>query len=183
MHDLYEGIHRYNMGCIINKLILEGHFTLEHLNSRIKYFNYDLCEKNVPPPIKCKHLKNGYIICSAAEMLCLVRNFRFIVGDLVPKENLTWSFYLVLLEITDLLTSLKITKQSLTLLKTLIEEHNSMYIHIFKEKLKPKHHFLLFYPDIFKNGPPYPISCMRFGAKHKELFFSKGISYKGPLSD
>lgn len=68
MHDLYEGVLRYDMANIISKLIHLKYFTLESLNFKIKYNLYDPHEKNIPPAIKESHLKNGNIICSAAEM-------------------------------------------------------------------------------------------------------------------
>lgn len=45
-----------------------------------------------------------------------------------------------------------------------------MYINLFNENLKPKHHFLIHYPRIIKLiGPVSLLSSMRFEAKHKEL--------------
>jgi len=53
-------------------------------------------------------------------------------------------------------------------LKYLISEHHDMYLSLFNS-LKPKHHFLLHYPNIIlKTGPLIYLSCMRFEAKHKE---------------
>lgn len=40
MHDLYEGICRYDMSKIINSLIKEKCFSLKILNNRIRYFNH-----------------------------------------------------------------------------------------------------------------------------------------------
>jgi len=55
-------------------------------------------------------------------------------------------------------------------LKYLISEHHDMYLSLFNSSLKPKHHFLLHYPNIIlKAGPLIYLSCMRFEAKHKEL--------------
>jgi len=105
MHDLYEGILRYDMANIISKLIDLNYFTLESLNFKIKYNLYNPHEKNIPPAIKENHLKNGSIICSAAEMNTLVNNFRFIVGDIVPQGNKIWEFYLLAMKITEIIFS------------------------------------------------------------------------------
>lgn len=67
MHDLYEGVLRYDMANIISKLISLKYFTIETLNFKIKYNLYNPNEKNIPPAIKESNLKNGSIICSAAE--------------------------------------------------------------------------------------------------------------------
>lgn len=177
MHDLFEGVHRYDMAQIIKKLILNKHFTLDVLNSRIKYFKYEPFEKNIPPPLKWDHINSGCIIMLAAEMLCLVRNFRFIIGDLVPSDSYVWEFYLIVLEITEILTSSVISTDTINLLAYLIKEHNLLYISIFKQSLKPKFHFLVHYPTIiFKIGPPILISSMRYEAKHQELKCTAGIT-------
>lgn len=169
MHDLYEGVYRYDMARIINRLIGESAFTLEYLNARIQYFSYDDSE-NIPPPIKLDSLKKGVIIMSASEMHCLVKNFRFLIGDLVHTNNEYWALYLLLLEIDEIVTATTISQTSLELLATLVEEHHLLYMKLFKENLKPKHHFLVHYPSVIsKIGPPHLLSSMRFEAKHKQF--------------
>lgn len=76
MHDLFEGVHRYDIALIIWSLIRHKFFTLNTLNSRIKYLSYHTFETNKPPYIKSDHLINGSVICSASEMLCCkLQNF------------------------------------------------------------------------------------------------------------
>lgn len=170
MHDLLEGVHRYDMARILKCLISDGCFTIEVLNIRIKYTRYESNEKNILPAIKEDQLNNGYIVCSAAEMCNLVRNLRFIVGDLVPLQNKYWTFYLLLLKITNILLAKEISTDTIDELKSLIEQHHAMYIHLFQENLKPKQHFLLHYPHIIKLiGPVSLLSSIRFEAKHREL--------------
>ncbi|CAG9765739.1 unnamed protein product [Ceutorhynchus assimilis] len=170
MHDLFEGVRRYDMAHIVSALIASNFFSLSTLNSKIKYFSYHNDEKNLPPNIKQEHLNNGSIVSSAAEMLTLVRNFRFIIGDFVPEGNEIWDFYLKLLDITDLLTSQTISSGDADYLKCLITEHHEMYLSLLEDNLKPKHHFLLHYHRILKLvGPLCHISSMRFEAKHRDL--------------
>lgn len=170
MHDLVEGVHRNGMALVIAGLIEKGYFSLDHLNSRIKYFNYSISEKNKPPPIKHQHLLNKTVIMSASEMLCLTRNFVFIVGDLVVVDEPIWYYYLLLLELTNILMSQSFTTDSIDYLKCVIEEHHQQYLDLFNSKLKPKHHFLIHYPTLIKKiGPPILISAFKFEAKHKEL--------------
>lgn len=67
MHDLSEGVHRYGLAKIIQNLIFQNCFSLDCLNQRIKYFNYNPSEKNIPPPIKADHKKwmfNFVIFCN-----------------------------------------------------------------------------------------------------------------------
>lgn len=170
MHDLTEGVLRYGMALVIQSLIHKGYFSLDHLNSRIKYFKYNTNEKNTPPPINNQHLLNKSLTMSASEMLCLTRNFVFVVGDLVENNDPVWNYYLILLEITHVLTSHSFTSELIDYLKSIIQEHHQQYLNLFQSKLKPKHHFLVHYPTIIKKiGPPILISAFKYEAKHKEL--------------
>lgn len=170
MHDLMEGVHRYAMAHVIASLIEKQYFSLDQLNSRLKYSEYHSCEKNKPPPINSQHLINKHITMSATEMLCLVRNFVFIVGDLVNADEPIWTYYLLLLEITNILTSQTFTYELLDYLQSIISEHHQQYLNLFQSTLKPKHHFLLHYPTIIKKiGPPILVSAFKYESKHKEL--------------
>lgn len=40
MHDIYEGICRYEVGIILKYLIDKKLFSVQSLNERIKYFNF-----------------------------------------------------------------------------------------------------------------------------------------------
>jgi len=83
-----EGVARYDMAIIISYLISNKYFSLEDLNHRVRLFEYGVIEKkNSPPPISLNHLKNGSIIMSASKMLCFVRYFGLIVGELVPLKT------------------------------------------------------------------------------------------------
>lgn len=72
MHDIYEGVCRYEIGTILKYLIDEKLFSLQFLNERIKYFNFGIYKKNRVPLIKSEHIKNCCIIISAAKMACFV---------------------------------------------------------------------------------------------------------------
>lgn len=97
MHDIPEGVARYDMALIINTLITGKIFSLDFLNKRIQLFNYGFIErKNKPPMISINNLKNGCIIMSASEMLCLVRYFSFMIGELVPENTEVWKLYISL---------------------------------------------------------------------------------------
>ncbi|XP_074096554.1 uncharacterized protein LOC141525814 isoform X1 [Cotesia typhae] len=169
MHDLMEGIDRYSMALIIDNFIQLNFFSLEQLNSRIKCFLYGDLE-TVPPSIIDSHLKNKYVVMSASEMLSLVRNFCFIVGDLVPRNHEIWQYYISLLEINEILTSQTFTQELLEYLENIITEHHIQFQKLFGEKLKPKHHFLLHYARIIKKiGPPILVSSFKFESKHRDI--------------
>lgn len=171
MHDIPEGVARYDMALIISGLIEQGCFTLNELNNRICLFNYGTTErKNVPPSIRETNIKKGSIVMSASEMLCLIRYFSLMVGELVPRSSEFWKLYLLLLQITDLCCARKIQKDSSFLLDSLVSEHNKLYLFLSKGTLKPKFHMLTHYGHILrKNGPFTLTSSLRFEAKHKTL--------------
>jgi len=103
-------------------------------------------------------------------MVCLVRHFNLIIGDLVSKNDKVRQFYLIPKEIQDVITLTQISSNMWQYLKYLISEHHDMYLSLFNSFVKPKHHFLLHYSNIILQiGPLIYLSCMRFEAKHKEL--------------
>lgn len=122
------------------------------------------------PPIKHDHLKKKHIIMSASEMLCFSMYFGILVGDLIPDNEYSWEFYVVLREMLGLLLARSFDKDSVKQLGILIEKHNDLFRKIFNEPLKPKHHIILHYPKIIEQiGPLRHIWCMRFEACHKLL--------------
>lgn len=103
-------------------------------------------------------------------MKLLVCNLGLLIGDLVPLDDKTWEMYLTLREIIDILLASSITFETIELLATLITEHNALYLELFSETLKPKHHLLLHYPRLMTIlGPLKNFSCIRFEGKHNEL--------------
>ncbi|XP_008189903.1 uncharacterized protein LOC103311874 [Acyrthosiphon pisum] len=171
MHDIPEGVARYDMALIISGLIEQNYFSLAELNKRILLFNYGVTEKkNTPPLIRDSDIKKGCIIMSASETLCLARYFSLIVGELVPYDSIYWKLYLTLHKIIDLCCATKIQRDSDVLLNSLVSEHNRLFLVLSKSNLKPKYHLMAHYGRILKkNGPIILTSSIRFEAKHKVL--------------
>jgi len=171
MHDVTEGVARYDMAVIITQLINDKYITLETLNNRIILFEYGVTEKkNSPPPINQNHLNKGYITMSSSEMLCLVRYFTLIVGELVPIETPVWKLYIALRKIVDICCAKTIQSECSHLLDQIVAEHNRLYLLLSGSNLKPKFHMLTHYGRLLiKNGPLILTSCIRFEAKHKIL--------------
>ena len=97
MHDIYLGVARYDMASVINYLIDKNYITLNHLNNRLKYFDYAETDRgNKVSYIFQKHLQKGQLIRTAAEMSFLISYFSIIVGDVVPDDDPVWEFYLTL---------------------------------------------------------------------------------------
>lgn len=171
MHDIFEGVLRYDMAFLINDLIKNKYFDLSQLNCRIKFFKHSKADLGIAPPlIKNEHLKNNYLVMSSSEMMSLVLYFGILVGDMVPESDSSWAFYLKTREMLNLLLSRSFTEERVSYLKTIIEEHHSIFCELYKTHLRPKHHIILHYPEvILRVGPLRNIWCMKFEAYHKLL--------------
>jgi len=171
MHDVFEGVCHYDMCNIIKYYTSTQIFSLSTLNIRKTNFNYVPIEiGNVSPEITEMHLNKFRLKMSAREMMTFVHFFSIMIGDLIPENDEVWNFFLTLIKIVDILLSFQFTESKILNLKQLICQHNSMYVRLFNDTLKPKHHFLIHYPTIIQySGPPRHYWCFRFEGKHKEL--------------
>lgn len=76
----------------------------------------------------------------------------------------------MLREIFFLLTSRTVCSELNNRLRLLIKNHHELYLSLFDETLKPKHHLLLHYPGIMEQmGPVVTNSVLRFEAKHRQF--------------
>lgn len=166
MHDTAEGVASFGMLAVINYFVSHKVLSIDVINERIKLFPY-MDISNVPPPVTKNHLNKGALAYSASEMINLVLYFCLMVGDLIDKECQVWKYYLTLRELVDLILLKMYSKDHSKYLSVIIDEHHSMYKHLFQVQLKPKHHFLLHYPSILlKSGPFSNNWSMRFESKH-----------------
>lgn len=114
---------------------------------------------------------------SAAEMKCFILNACLIFGELIPRKNKVWKLYLLLRQIVSITLQSSVSCNDVELLCNLIEEHHSLYIKLFGETLKPKHHNMLHYARIMEIiGPLVHIWTMWFEAKHRPLKQSASTS-------
>lgn len=105
---------------------------------------------------------------SASEMGTFARHFGFMVGDLVTKSDKQWQFYLKTMKFVDLVDLKAYTENDLKDLTTTISDMNQMYVTLFKQTLKAKHHIITHYPTLITlYGPLRFLTSMRFEAKHK----------------
>ena len=106
---------------------------------------------------------------SASEMLCLIRYFGLIIGDMILEDDECWLLYKYLRQIIDIVTSPRINRSAAKVLKKLIDQHNELYIKLIGA-LKPKFYNFLHYPRILLlNGPCIHFWCMRFESRHRQL--------------
>lgn len=141
MHDLFEGVCNYDMDILHELILIKKLFTLEALNFKLKYFKYP-DNNNKPPLITVLQLEGKYIKMSAAEMKCFILNASLIFGDLVPRRNIFWKLYTLLRQIVIIVLQSTINNDDINLLEKLVENHHILYVKLFKDTLKPKHHFM-----------------------------------------
>jgi len=88
MHDLLEGVCRYDIGKILNNFInVEKLFTLQHLNNRLSNYERISCDENIIPILQVDSIRNELVILSALEMSFLVNNFCLLIGNLIPMKS------------------------------------------------------------------------------------------------
>lgn len=169
MHDLLEGVIKYDLSFLISYCVLELNlFTMEVLNSRMINFDYGPDKGSKPSLLNINHIRKNTIRLSASEVMSLVRYFGLLIGDFVPQNEPVWDIYLLLRKFLDILTSISLQKDCSKLLQTLVAEHNELYLKFSKINLKPKYHYLLHYHTMMiKFGPLIHLWSMRYEAKHR----------------
>lgn len=107
---------------------------------------------------------------STAQNWCLLRLLPILVGTCIKNllEDQVWQLCLKLREIVEIVCAPKIHTNQIAYLKLLVEEYLESRAIVFSdEPLKPKHHFLLHYPDlIIKFGPLIRLWTLCFESKH-----------------
>ncbi|EZA59657.1 hypothetical protein X777_16728 [Ooceraea biroi] len=74
MHDIFEGICRYEIAKFLNILINRDRlFSLNTLNDRIRYFDPITNNENIPLIVTSASLKKEFLLISASEMSTLVK--------------------------------------------------------------------------------------------------------------
>ncbi|XP_067621220.1 uncharacterized protein [Eurosta solidaginis] len=94
VHDLYEGVCRYDICEILKYFISEKQFfSIETFNYRKQMFNYGECAiGNMSPPLDLLQITSNKMKMSAREMMTFIHFLPLIIGDLVPREDDIWSF-------------------------------------------------------------------------------------------
>jgi len=170
MHDLFEGVCKYEISGILYKMIVDlKYFSLETLNNKIECFNYGINDiRNRPPLVTMETLKHNTLKMSASETICFTKYLSLMIGELVPENSEYWHLYILLKKITNIVLQKRVCVEEVFLINNLISEHHELYLKLFRTHLKPKHHHMIHYPMILKNsGPLSLIWSMRFEAKHK----------------
>ena len=166
MHDLFEGVCRYDMAEILYDLIyVKKFFSLQIFNSRVTTFDKSLLnDKNLLPVLSAESIISKNLTISASEMAFLIQ----LIGDLVPKTSKAWTLYLLLREIVNIVVAPSVNDGIIERLTIIISEHQSLYMKLSNASLKPKFHFITHYPHLMRKfGPLMQFSCFRFEGKYK----------------
>ena len=169
MHDVLEGVAQYEIKLLIRHCINLNYITIDEYNHRILYFDYGKNETDKPGVITSSLLRSDdkKFHLSAAQTLLLCRIITLIMGDCVPEGDEHWKCLLLLLKICNIVFSPIIPKGYCSVLKILIEEHHSLFSHLYSTaSITPKFHFLVHYPyQIVALGPMVRYWTMRHEAK------------------
>lgn len=177
MHDLLEGVCVFDITALLRSLIVNYKlFSLETLNNRIASFHYGHSDSlNTPQPLSMEQL-HSKIKMSASEMLCFVRHLGLLIGDFVPETLDVWHIWINLREIIDTVCSPSLLFCENKRLAFLIREYLDLVVFHFKA-LKPKHHFLLHYSDVFDySGPLVHFWSMKFEQFHRRSKLTSNVS-------
>jgi len=124
-------------------------------NNRKTTFNHGTIEVGIISlPITLLNLEKHHLKMFAREEMTFVHFFPLMIEYLIPENDDVWNFVIILLKIVELLMPYKFTDNSIKYLKQLIKEPNSLYSLLFNDTLKPKHHFLIHYPNIIRGSRP-----------------------------
>ena len=79
-------------------------------------------------------------------MWLLGRLIPLLVREYVPTDDVHWKCYLRLLQITTIVTSVNINKDTISLLALIIREYLFTYNRLHPDKFTPKLHYLIHLP-------------------------------------
>lgn len=170
MHDIYLGVGKYNISKILNYFInVKKVFTLEAFNYRKQMFDYGpVLVGNISQPINQGQLRTGNIKLNASEMKTFLSIILLLIGDLIDHQDTVYQFLIIFIRIVDIILREEFDDFILATLSDLISKHHEFYINIFKDTLKPKHHFMVHYPTVIKLlGPLKHLWSFRFESKHQ----------------
>lgn len=86
-------------------------------------FDYRFIDKSSKSPfILQKHLDNLTLKMSTAQILCFVKYFGLLVGDLIPGNDSFWLLYRLLREILDIMFAKSNYKNYPNILQVLVNE-------------------------------------------------------------
>ncbi|KAG5672923.1 hypothetical protein PVAND_003011 [Polypedilum vanderplanki] len=181
MHDIYEGVARYDIAKILNYFIYEKkYFDLSSFNKLKNTFDYGQREiGNLSREFSEQHIKKGSIMISASEMKLFIEFSTMIIGHKVPETDQKWKLLKTLVDLCDNLMKSAYSYDDIKNIKQIIEKYLKLRVKCFDEDLKPKHHFLLHYHRIISAcGPLRNMMLFAFEHKNKQVKAYSKVSYQ-----
>lgn len=166
LHDLTEGVVPFFVKRLFDFLIEKKILNFRELQAKIRDYNYGFLNRKYKPS-KLK-LTRANLNQSARQMYCLIIHLPFILFSHKKKIGKYWHAMQNLLQIMQIVYSVKIGECDIEKLQVVIEEYLTFLTNTLKVNLTPKHHFLCHYPGVIRKlGPLIYLSTMRYESKHK----------------
>ena len=136
MHILIEGVCNLEVKALLNYLIEDKGISLSAINKRICDFQYFILDRNnLPHNIQSKNLlKNAKLPMSAGQMMTLMHNLPFIVGDLYVAYDKHWLNFLLLHKLFNLTFAYLYDERTVIELKETIELYLENFIQLHKNE-------------------------------------------------
>ena len=169
MHVLVQGVCIKELTHLLKYLTSNLGIKLDEINNRITSFNYPTIDTTDKPNIiKKEHINNGSFAQSAGQILTLMLQLPFILGDLVTEFDNNWRNFIKLHEILNLVFCFFYDDLTINQLDQKIVNYLRNFKIIYKDAtIIPKMHYLSHFPDQLKNfGLLRHHSCFRFEAKN-----------------
>jgi hypothetical protein len=172
MHDIDEGVAKYDAYFLIKVFVTRKFFTLEDLNLKMGIFNYSpRYSKNRPPLIDIDSKGSDFKLrFSAEECHIFILYFAFLIGEYIPKDCPEWQLYIKLRQIIKFVYADILPFKVGEILNQYVADHNKLYTSLTQKHLTPKFHNLIHYGRIQdKIGLIKFTNCSRYESFHKPL--------------
>ena len=179
MHDLIEGVCISELKYLLNYATKEKRIDLSKINKRILGFEYFFVDKDDKPnAISENHIVNGSFPLSAGQMITLVLNLPFLLGDLFNRFDEHWLNFINLNQILNLVFSFFYDQTTLDDLNSKTREYlENFHLLYSSASITPKMHYLTHLTAQMENfGPLRQHACFRCEAKNgvlKSFLFTK----------
>lgn len=170
MHDLAEGVVPFLMKHLFTYAFNKKIFTENELNWMAQFYSYGWLYRHEIPSSIC--LNKRSLGQNAVQSICLFKHLPMILYEYRENEHLqnVWPCVISLLRILEIVYSYEVTDEVLEILRAEVRKHLASIKDILHEHLRPKHHFMLHYPYLFRiMGPLIHLIMMRFEAKHQQI--------------
>jgi hypothetical protein len=169
MHVLIQGVCIKELTNLLKYLTFDCNIKLELINTRIISFVYPIIDATDRPNIiKKEHIANGSFAQSAGQMLTLMLNLPFILGDLFTDFDKNWDNFINLHDILNLVFCYFYDEKTIYDLEEKIHEYLIQFKSLYKTaSFTPKMHYLSHFPNQLRNfGLIRNHACFRFEAKN-----------------